>query len=192
MVAPNGTSTGIDARVTPVTHGFRAVDDPEQHQDELTNFPKNSTPFGAALVLATLGGTAWPYAINIGLRGNHSDRLLSAIIPLSVGRKGCSLLVEVGGNAVEELLDPAAFEFPPRRRVMVLHEDRLDRVELGDGEAGLAGLERLERPEHLGGRGFDTRGRALDSFPFDPIEEHVVERPLEFTRHGQRDRARSV
>lgn len=53
--------------VTPVMHDFWTVDDPEQQQAEMTNFLKNATLFGAALVLVGLSGTAWPYALNIGL-----------------------------------------------------------------------------------------------------------------------------
>ena len=53
--------------VTPVMHDFWTVDDPEQRQSEMTNFLKNATLFGAALVLVALSGTAWPYALNIGL-----------------------------------------------------------------------------------------------------------------------------
>lgn len=53
--------------VTPVMHDFWTVDDPEQRQSEMTDFLKNATLFGAALVVAALSGTAWPYALNIGL-----------------------------------------------------------------------------------------------------------------------------
>lgn len=53
--------------VTPVMHDFWTVDDPEQRQSEMTNFLKNATLFGAALVLAAFSSTAWPYALNIGL-----------------------------------------------------------------------------------------------------------------------------
>jgi putative oxidoreductase len=53
--------------VTPVMHDFWTVDDPEQRQSEMTDFLKNATLFGAALVVAAFSGTAWPYALNIGL-----------------------------------------------------------------------------------------------------------------------------
>jgi uncharacterized membrane protein YphA (DoxX/SURF4 family) len=53
--------------VTPVMHDFWTVDDPEQRQGEMTNFLKNATLFGAALVFGALSGTPWPYALNIGL-----------------------------------------------------------------------------------------------------------------------------
>jgi putative oxidoreductase len=52
--------------VTPVMHDFWTVDDPEQRQSEMTDFLKNATLFGAALVFAALSDTAWPYALNIG------------------------------------------------------------------------------------------------------------------------------
>lgn len=53
--------------VTPVMHDFWAIEDPEERQAEMTNFLKNAMLFGAALVLVALSGTAWPYALNIGL-----------------------------------------------------------------------------------------------------------------------------
>lgn len=53
--------------VTPVMHDFWSVDDPEQRQAEMTDFLKNTTLFGAALVFVAISGTAWPYALNVGL-----------------------------------------------------------------------------------------------------------------------------
>lgn len=53
--------------VTPMMHNFWTLEDPEQRQAELTNFLKNAALLGAALVLVDLGGTEWPYALNIGL-----------------------------------------------------------------------------------------------------------------------------
>jgi len=53
--------------VTPVMHDFWTVENPEQRQSEMTDFLKNATLFGAALVFAALSGTAWPYAVDIGL-----------------------------------------------------------------------------------------------------------------------------
>lgn len=53
--------------VTPVMHDFWTVEDPEQRQSEMTDFLKNATLFGAALVFAALAGTAWPYALDLGL-----------------------------------------------------------------------------------------------------------------------------
>ncbi|WP_152043314.1 DoxX family protein [Salinigranum salinum] len=52
---------------TPMMHDFWAFDDPEQQQAEMSNFLKNSALFGAALLIIAIGGTAWPYALNIGL-----------------------------------------------------------------------------------------------------------------------------
>lgn len=52
---------------TPMMHDFWAFDDPEQQQAEMTNFLKNAALFGAALLIIAVGGTAWPYALNIGL-----------------------------------------------------------------------------------------------------------------------------
>ena len=53
--------------VTPVMHAFWTVEDPGQRQSEMTNFLKNAALFGAALVFGALSGTAWPYALNLGL-----------------------------------------------------------------------------------------------------------------------------
>jgi uncharacterized membrane protein YphA (DoxX/SURF4 family) len=53
--------------MTPVMHDFWSVSDPEQRQAEMTDFLKNATMLGATLVFVALGGTAWPYALNIGL-----------------------------------------------------------------------------------------------------------------------------
>lgn len=53
--------------VTPVMHDFWTVEDPDRRQAELTNVLKNATLFGAALVLGALSGTAWPYALNLGV-----------------------------------------------------------------------------------------------------------------------------
>lgn len=52
---------------TPLMHDFWSVDDPEQQQAEMTNFLKNAALFGTALLIIAVGGTAWPYALNIGL-----------------------------------------------------------------------------------------------------------------------------
>ena len=53
--------------VTPVMHDFWSVEDPAQRQAELTDFLKNATLFGAVLVFVALSGSAWPYALNVGL-----------------------------------------------------------------------------------------------------------------------------
>ena len=52
---------------TPMMHDFWTVDDPDQQQAEMTNFLKNAALFGAALLIVAVGGTAWPYALNVGL-----------------------------------------------------------------------------------------------------------------------------
>lgn len=54
--------------VSAVTmHDFWSVDDPEERQNEMTGFLKNLYGAGAALALLAVGGTAWPYALAIGL-----------------------------------------------------------------------------------------------------------------------------
>jgi uncharacterized membrane protein YphA (DoxX/SURF4 family) len=52
---------------TPMMHDFWSFDDPEQQQAEMTNFLKNAALFGSALLIIAVGGTVWPYALNIGL-----------------------------------------------------------------------------------------------------------------------------
>lgn len=52
---------------TPAFHDFWAVDDPETRQSEMTAFLKNVGLTGGALVLLAVGGTAWPYALNVGV-----------------------------------------------------------------------------------------------------------------------------
>ncbi|QCC47579.1 DoxX family protein [Halobellus limi] len=51
---------------TPTMHDFWAVPE-EQQQSEMTNFLKNVALLGGALVFLALSGTAWPYAVGIGL-----------------------------------------------------------------------------------------------------------------------------
>ncbi|EMA58652.1 DoxX family protein [Halorubrum kocurii] len=54
--------------VSAVTmHDFWSVDDPEEKQSEMTGFLKNVYGAGAALALLAGGGTAWPYAVGLGL-----------------------------------------------------------------------------------------------------------------------------
>lgn len=54
--------------VSAVTmHDFWSVDDPEEQQNEMTGFLKNIYGAGAALALLAVGGSAWPYALGIGL-----------------------------------------------------------------------------------------------------------------------------
>lgn len=50
-----------------VFHDFWTVADPEDQQAEMTNFLKNVFGAGAALTFLTVGGTAWPYALGLGL-----------------------------------------------------------------------------------------------------------------------------
>ncbi|WP_435185366.1 DoxX family membrane protein [Halobellus sp. EA9] len=51
---------------TPTIHDFWAVPE-EQQQSEMTNFLKNVALLGGALVFLALSGTAWPYALNVGI-----------------------------------------------------------------------------------------------------------------------------
>jgi len=51
---------------TPTMHDFWAVPD-DQRESELTSFLKNATMLGAALAFLALSGTAWPYAVGIGV-----------------------------------------------------------------------------------------------------------------------------
>ena len=54
--------------VSAVTmHDFWAADDPDEKQSEMTSFLKNLYGAGAALALLALGGSAWPYAVGIGV-----------------------------------------------------------------------------------------------------------------------------
>ncbi|ELZ46757.1 DoxX family protein [Halorubrum coriense DSM 10284] len=54
--------------VSAVTmHDFWSMDDPEEKQNEMTGFLKNVYGAGAALALLAVGGTAWPYAVGVGL-----------------------------------------------------------------------------------------------------------------------------
>jgi uncharacterized membrane protein YphA (DoxX/SURF4 family) len=48
-------------------HDFWSIDDPEEKQSEMTSFLKNVYGAGAALALLAVGGTAWPYAVGLGL-----------------------------------------------------------------------------------------------------------------------------
>ena len=48
-------------------HDFWSTDDPEEKQNEMTSFLKNVYGAGAALALLAVGGTAWPYAVGLGL-----------------------------------------------------------------------------------------------------------------------------
>lgn len=52
---------------TPTIHDFWAAGDPETQQSEMTAFLKNAGLTGAALVLLAVGGTTWPFALNVGV-----------------------------------------------------------------------------------------------------------------------------
>jgi uncharacterized membrane protein YphA (DoxX/SURF4 family) len=49
-----------------IFHNFWAVPE-DQMQDEMTGFLKNVGLLGGALLFLAVGGTAWPYALDIGL-----------------------------------------------------------------------------------------------------------------------------
>ncbi len=54
--------------VSAVTmHDFWSIEDAEDKQSEMTSFLKNVYGAGAALTLLAVGGTAWPYALGVGL-----------------------------------------------------------------------------------------------------------------------------
>ncbi|MGM0447664.1 MAG: DoxX family protein [Methanobacteriota archaeon] len=54
--------------VSAVTmHDFWSVEDPEEKQSEMTGFLKNVYGAGAALAFLAVGGSAWPYAVGVGL-----------------------------------------------------------------------------------------------------------------------------
>lgn len=53
--------------VTPVIHDFWGVDDPDERQQEMIQFMKNSALLGAAIVFISLAGTSWPYSVGIGI-----------------------------------------------------------------------------------------------------------------------------
>ncbi|AZQ14575.1 DoxX family membrane protein [Halorubrum sp. PV6] len=63
-----GGALAVFLLVSAVTmHDFWSVDDPEEKQNEMTGFLKNVYGAGAALALLAVGGTAWPYAVGLGL-----------------------------------------------------------------------------------------------------------------------------
>ena len=65
---------------------------------------------------------------------------------------------------------------------MILCEDVLDRLELGDGKASLPGIKRLERSENLDRRGINLCCVSHRCLLVNPIKQHVMERPLFFER----------
>jgi hypothetical protein len=44
-------------------HDFWSVEDPQQRQQEMTDFLKNVALVGAALVLLAVSGGPWPFAL---------------------------------------------------------------------------------------------------------------------------------
>lgn len=50
---------------TPLMHDFWSVEDPEQRQQELTDFLKNAALVGGALVLLAVSGGSWPFAVGL-------------------------------------------------------------------------------------------------------------------------------
>ena len=63
-----GGALAVFLLVSAVTmHDFWSMDDPEEKQNEMTSFLKNVYGAGAALALLAVGGTAWPYAVGLGL-----------------------------------------------------------------------------------------------------------------------------
>jgi uncharacterized membrane protein YphA (DoxX/SURF4 family) len=51
--------------VTPMMHDFWSVEDPEQQQQEMTNFLKNAALVGGGLVLLAVSGGSWPLAVSL-------------------------------------------------------------------------------------------------------------------------------
>ena len=50
---------------TPMFHDFWSVEDPQQRQQEMTDFLKNVALIGGALVLLALSGGSWPFAVGL-------------------------------------------------------------------------------------------------------------------------------
>jgi uncharacterized membrane protein YphA (DoxX/SURF4 family) len=50
---------------TPLFHDFWSVEDPEQQQQEMTDFLKNVALVGGALVLLAVSGGSWPFALGL-------------------------------------------------------------------------------------------------------------------------------
>jgi uncharacterized membrane protein YphA (DoxX/SURF4 family) len=50
---------------TPLFHDFWSVEDPEQQQQEMTDFLKNAALVGGALVLLAISGGSWPFALTL-------------------------------------------------------------------------------------------------------------------------------
>ncbi|PSP55283.1 quinol oxidase [Halobacteriales archaeon QS_1_67_19] len=52
------------AVATPLFHDFWSIEDPEQRQQELTDFLKNVALTGGTLVLLAVSGGSWPLALS--------------------------------------------------------------------------------------------------------------------------------
>jgi putative oxidoreductase len=52
-----------------VFHDFWSVDDPEQAQNEMTQFLKNAALTGGALAVLAVGDVVWPYSVGVTLLG---------------------------------------------------------------------------------------------------------------------------
>jgi len=64
----SGGALAVFLLVSAVTmHDFWSLDDPEERESETTSFLKNVYGAGAALALLAVGGTAWPYAVGVGV-----------------------------------------------------------------------------------------------------------------------------
>ncbi|MFC7081825.1 DoxX family protein [Halorussus caseinilyticus] len=50
---------------TPMFHDFWSVEDPQQRQQEMTDFLKNVALIGGALVLLAVSGGSWPFAVGL-------------------------------------------------------------------------------------------------------------------------------
>ena len=79
------------------------------------------------------------------------------------------------------MFDLRPFDFPPRRGVMILCEDFLNRFELEKGELSAAALKRLECLKYLKRWGSSVR-RHFRRFLVNPVEQYVMERPVLLTR----------
>lgn len=66
VIATGGLAVFLLASAVTM-HDFWSVEDPEEQQNEMTSFLKNVYGAGAAIALLAVGGTAWPYALGLGL-----------------------------------------------------------------------------------------------------------------------------
>ncbi|MFW5917013.1 MAG: DoxX family protein [Halorubrum sp.] len=66
VIAAGGLAVFLLASAVTM-HDFWSSDDPEERQSEMTSFLENVYGAGAAVALLAVGGTAWPYALGLGL-----------------------------------------------------------------------------------------------------------------------------